>query len=98
MSIARSPPSQRRWIRFYSIVEYRTVLPPCDEPFFTDLHQLCKDVFGNNHRDELAQRGHTITAKDGPIGTPVMLLADQGTYYAAGDPAARRHAAGLERD
>ncbi|MBT5452934.1 MAG: hypothetical protein HOK90_27380, partial [Gemmatimonadetes bacterium] len=46
-------------------------------------------------REQLAQRGHAVEAKSGPIGTPVMLLADQGTYYAAGDPAAGRHAAGL---
>jgi gamma-glutamyltranspeptidase/glutathione hydrolase len=51
-------------------------------------------------RDELAQRGHQVEAKSGPIATPVMLYADQatGTYYAAGDPAARRHAAGLDSD
>ena len=49
-------------------------------------------------RDELAQRGHTITAKDGPIGTPVMLWIDGDTYHAAGDPKARRHAAGLDGD
>jgi gamma-glutamyltranspeptidase len=46
-------------------------------------------------RKQLAQRGHNVEAKTGPIGTPVMLLVDQGTYYAAGDPAAGRHAAGL---
>jgi gamma-glutamyltranspeptidase/glutathione hydrolase len=49
-------------------------------------------------RDGLAQRGHAVSTKDGPIGTPVMLLADQGTYYAAGDPKAGRHAAGLDAD
>ena len=46
-------------------------------------------------RDALAQRGHAIETKEGPIGTPVMLLADQDTYYVAGDPAAGRHAASL---
>jgi gamma-glutamyltranspeptidase/glutathione hydrolase len=48
-------------------------------------------------RDELAKRGHQVVTKDGPIATPVMLYADSaaGVYYAAGDPAARRHAAGL---
>src|SRR5690606_31025489 len=48
-------------------------------------------------RDELARRGHQVQPKDGPIATPVMLYADRanGLYYAAGDPAARRHAAGL---
>lgn len=48
-------------------------------------------------RDELARRGHQVEAKDGPIASPVMLYADpaSGVYYAAGDPAAGRHAAGL---
>ena len=49
-------------------------------------------------RDELAQRGHHVVAKEGPIAVPVMLYADQasGVYYAAGDPATGRHAAGLD--
>jgi gamma-glutamyltranspeptidase/glutathione hydrolase len=48
-------------------------------------------------RDDLAQRGHQVAAIEGPIATPVMLYADPGSglYYAAGDPAARRHAAGV---
>ena len=48
-------------------------------------------------RDELASRGHQVTSKTGPISNPVMLYADpdSGMYYAAGDPAARRHAAGV---
>lgn len=48
-------------------------------------------------RDELAQRGHQVVAKATPIAVPVMLYADaaSGVYYAAGDPATRRHAAGL---
>jgi len=49
-------------------------------------------------RDQLTQRGHTIEAKPGPIGTPVMLHIDHNTYYAAGDPAAGRHAAGLDEN
>ena len=47
-------------------------------------------------REQLARRGHSVEAKSGAIGTPVMLHIDKGTYYAAGDPAAGRHAAGLE--
>lgn len=49
-------------------------------------------------REELARRGHQVVTKSGPIATPVMLYADpaSGVYYAAGDPAAGRHAAGLE--
>lgn len=48
-------------------------------------------------RDELARRGHQVVAKEGPIAVPVMLYADaaNGIYYAAGDPATGRHAAGL---
>ncbi|MDA0708574.1 MAG: gamma-glutamyltransferase [bacterium] len=48
-------------------------------------------------RDELARRGHTVEAKDGAIATPVMVYIDpdRGTFFAAGDPDARRHAAGL---
>ena len=48
-------------------------------------------------RRELADRGHQVVAKSTPIAVPVMLYADQesGVYYAAGDPATGRHAAGL---
>lgn len=49
-------------------------------------------------RTELARRGHQVTAKATPIAVPVMLYADpdSGLYYAAGDPATGRHAAGVE--
>lgn len=48
-------------------------------------------------REALAGRGHQVEAKAGPVATPVMLYVDQdrGVFYAAGDPAAHRHAAGL---
>ena len=46
-------------------------------------------------RDALSQRGHYVRAVDGSIGTPVMLWIDGDTYYVAGDPSAKRHAAGL---
>jgi gamma-glutamyltranspeptidase/glutathione hydrolase len=48
-------------------------------------------------QQELARRGHQLAATSAPIATPVMLSIDQGTgmLYAAGDPAAGRHAAGL---
>ncbi len=48
-------------------------------------------------RDELTKRGHKVRTQTGPVAVPVMLYVDQdsGTYYAAGDPAAGRHAAGL---
>ena len=49
-------------------------------------------------RQELARRGHQVAAKATPIATPVMLYIakDSGMNYAAGDPAAGRHAAGLD--
>ncbi|MDP6775446.1 MAG: gamma-glutamyltransferase [Candidatus Latescibacteria bacterium] len=55
------------------------------------------DTVSQDVRDELAGRGHTIEAKSGNIATPVMLHIDRdsGILSAAGDPAARRHAAGL---
>lgn len=48
-------------------------------------------------RDELARRGHAVDLSHAPIAAPVMLYADPagGLYHAAGDPAAGRHAAGL---
>jgi gamma-glutamyltranspeptidase/glutathione hydrolase len=54
--------------------------------------QVAADV-----RDELARRGHQVLPKKEPIARPVMLYADptSGMYYAAGDPTAGRHAAGL---
>jgi len=47
--------------------------------------------------EELKQRGHQLKASSSAIAAPVMLHVDQdsGMLYAAGDPAARRHAAGL---
>jgi gamma-glutamyltranspeptidase / glutathione hydrolase len=45
---------------------------------------------------ELENKGHRVTSKEGPIATPVMLWASgDGTYEAAGDPDAGRHAAAL---
>ena len=48
-------------------------------------------------RDELSKRGHKVKTQTGPVAVPVMLYVDHDsdTYYAAGDPAAGRHAAGL---
>jgi gamma-glutamyltranspeptidase/glutathione hydrolase len=49
-------------------------------------------------RARLAERGHRIREVSGPIGHPVMLSIDPQTRLirAAGDPAARRHAAAIE--
>lgn len=46
---------------------------------------------------ELASRGHHIRQVEKAIGDPVMLYIDRehGRLFAAGDPAAQRHAAGL---
>lgn len=47
--------------------------------------------------DALARRGHRVERVPGPIAHPVMLAVDPdaGAVYAAGDPAAGRHAAAL---
>ena len=49
-------------------------------------------------RAKLSARGHKITTTDKPIAHPVMIYVnrDTGTFHAAGDPAARRHAAALD--
>ena len=56
------------------------------------------DSIGLRVQQELAIRGHQLEAKSSPIANPVMLYIDQesGTLYAAGDPKAGRHAAGLD--
>jgi hypothetical protein len=47
---------------------------------------------------ELSRRGHVPRQHSGAVGDPVMLCIDRSTgrMYAAGDPAAGRHAAALE--
>jgi gamma-glutamyltranspeptidase/glutathione hydrolase len=49
-------------------------------------------------RAELSKRGHKVTTTSRPIAHPVMIHLDRrtGTIYAAGDPAAGRHAAALD--
>ncbi len=56
------------------------------------------DSVSETVRQELTGRGHQVKAQALPIAVPVMLYVDHksGMYYAAGDPAARRHAAGLD--
>ena len=53
---------------------------------------VCQDVI-----DELLSRGHRVDSKSHPIAVPVMLYVDKESdiFYAAGDPDAGRHAAGL---
>jgi gamma-glutamyltranspeptidase len=49
-------------------------------------------------RAELSKRGHRLSTTSRPIAHPVMIHVDRrsGTIYAAGDPAADRHAAALD--
>ncbi|MFT7692920.1 MAG: gamma-glutamyltranspeptidase/glutathione hydrolase, partial [Candidatus Latescibacterota bacterium] len=56
------------------------------------------DAIDAGVREELAQRGHRVEVKAEPIAKPVMLHIDSfsGAMSAAGDPAAGRHAAGLD--
>lgn len=51
-----------------------------------------------NVLEALVNRGHQLKTQVGAIAAPSMLYVDKdsGTFYAAGDPAAGRHAAGLE--
>ena len=51
-----------------------------------------------NVREELASRGHQVKTHGGAIAAPSMLYVDKdnGMFYAAGDPAAGRHSAGLD--
>ena len=58
------------------------------------------DSVDESVREELAQRGHQIRAHGGAIAAPSMIHInkDSGTFYAAGDPAAGRHAAGLDEE
>ena len=57
------------------------------------------DSLNDSVRKELSQRKHKLDVRTSPIASPVMLYVDQesGAFYAAGDPKANRHAAGLGR-
>jgi gamma-glutamyltranspeptidase/glutathione hydrolase len=70
--------------------------PSRQETFLRAGSLTISDKVEQSVRDELARRGHQVEAAK-TIATPVMLYADSasGLYYAAGDPAAGRHAAGL---
>ncbi len=56
------------------------------------------ETIPEDDRAELSTRGHKITTTDRPIAHPVMIYIDHatGSFHAAGDPAARRHAAALD--
>ena len=58
------------------------------------------DSVSENVREELGSRGHQLKAQAGAIAAPSMLYVDKdsGMFYAAGDPAAGRHAAGLDQE
>ncbi len=58
---------------------------------------MINDSVSESVRHELTNRGHQLRAHSGAIAVPVMLYIDKGneTFYAAGDPATGRHAAGL---
>ena len=53
---------------------------------------------GEDVRQELAGRGHSVGTTGRAIANPVMLYIEResGTLYAAGDPDAGRHAAAIE--
>lgn len=72
--------------------------PVRDATFLQAGSLTLNDSIDPSVRDALTGRGHQVESKEEPIGRPVMLYADpnSGVYYAAGDPAAGRHAAGLD--
>ncbi len=72
---------------------------PFREQAFKEAGSLTiNDSISPETQKELVKRGHKVHAQSNPIGVPVMLSIDQdsGKFYAAGDPAAGRHAAGLD--
>ncbi len=72
--------------------------PNREEAFIQAGALTVSDTVDSDVQQELVRRGHQLEAKASPIATPVMLSIDQdsGMLYAAGDPAANRHAAGLD--
>ena len=56
------------------------------------------DRVDENVRAELTRRGHHVQTSASPIAVPVLLAVsdDRRLLHAAGDPAAQRHAAGLD--
>ena len=74
--------------------------PIRDETFVKAGSLAVNDTLDIAVREELKLRGHEMEVRSTAISNPVMLYIDheQGLFYAAGDPAARRHAAGLESE
>ena len=72
--------------------------PNREEAFIRAGALTVSDTVESSVQQELIRRGHQLEARAGAIATPVMLSIDQdsGTLSAAGDPAAGRHAAGLD--
>jgi len=65
----------------------------------TVLKRQSLDVYNSidpNVSRELSGRGHQIARWKEPIGHPVMLMLEDGVMFAAGDPDAEMHAAGLD--
>jgi gamma-glutamyltranspeptidase/glutathione hydrolase len=73
--------------------------PQRPQAFVTAAGLTVQDEVPEATRTDLSRRGHKLTATAGPIAHPVMLYVDRetGTLYAAGDPAADRHAAAIDQ-
>ncbi len=74
--------------------------PDREQTFIKAGSLTTNDTVEPSVREDLAQRGHLMETVPTAIAAPVMIYIDQetGMFYAAGDPAARRHAAGLGND
>ena len=72
--------------------------PNRQETFGTPGSMILNDNVDEGIRDDLAGRGHQVEVIEEPLAIPVMLHIDgeTGVISAAGDPAARRHAAGVD--
>lgn len=69
---------------------------PKRETTIVSLNSLTvNDTMSESTRDELSRRGHQLKVTPGAVGAPVMLYLEpaDGSVFAAGDPAAGRHAA-----
>lgn len=70
--------------------------PNREEAFVQAGSLIVNDTLERRVLEELAGRGHRLTAKQERLARPVIICLDEdGLMHAAGDPLARRHAAGL---